>query len=282
MSTNESINRLKSCVSVTSQSAATHRDKLKIPPAFVPDEWVCNHNHKRHSHAQHTVKHKYVRPASKRIPINNTSTITATTKSTRVLSPIQASLNLKATPSKPTRDKQYFKVERGLELQKLKEQLENEKKEEEEVEFLKKKFEKRVKVYSAKSRLFNKLNEKLHELKLTKQKPVFIQRKSKYKLRIKRLRKKCLGFIKKSSKSHRRSDLTNLDEQLKKNYNDSSSFIVRIISAKKKIKKSLLKKNSLKQSQKKRMKKLKRKLLLGKQEANFYFQIYLRKKISRL
>ena len=61
----------------------------------------------------------------------------------------------------------------------------------------------------------------------------------------------------------------------------NSKFLVRIISAKKKIKKIVLEKKFLKNSNKKRLKKLRRKFLV-KQEEKFYFRIFLRKKFSKL
>ena len=133
MSTNEILNRLNSSISISSHSAI-NQTKLKIPPAFVPDEWVCNHNHKRHSHANNIIKHKYVRPA-KRAPININTAIECK-KSTRVLSPILASPSLKATPSNST-NKSYFKVERKLELSKIKKKIDNQKLEKDEAEKIK-------------------------------------------------------------------------------------------------------------------------------------------------
>ena len=95
MSINEKLKtRLNSCVSVSSQS---FKNKIKIPPAFVPDEWVCNHKHKRHTHEESkAVKHVYVRPNA--VKRNSFTQAKDKTKLKGILSPIPASINLRATP----------------------------------------------------------------------------------------------------------------------------------------------------------------------------------------
>ena len=97
MSTNETLNRLKSCVSLSSHSIKNQK-KIKIPPAFVPDEWVCNHKHKRHTHDENSkaVKHVYVRPQA--VKRHSLTQAKDKPKAKRVLSPIPASINLRATP----------------------------------------------------------------------------------------------------------------------------------------------------------------------------------------
>ena len=51
--------------SINKSLNSTASSKLKIPPAYVPDEWVCNHNKKRAKSEETTIKPKNVTSVNK-------------------------------------------------------------------------------------------------------------------------------------------------------------------------------------------------------------------------
>jgi len=263
MSTNETLNRLKSCASLSSHSIKSQK-KIKIPPAFVPDEWVCNHKHKRHDENSKAVKHVYVRPQA--VKRHSLTQAKDKPKAKRVLSPIQASINLRATP--------HLEIIKKLEVASdSSEQIEISKNNA---------FENNEICVEANSERFERLNVVLRELKAAHTKR-FFNRNSK-QLKLKRLKKSIFSQsrkVKSAKKCLKPSSLVNLREIVFK----TKKILMRIVSAKKlkgKIGKKVKQSRILnKKKEKKRLRKIRKNFLLQKTE-NFYFYIFSRKKYKKL
>ena len=279
MATNEKLNRLKSCISLSSSSLKSPT-KLKIPPAYVPDEWVCNHKHKRHSHDHNNaVKHPYVKPnaALKRESFSNNNKDKPKLVK-RVLSPIPARINLKATPTETT-NKKYFNIERNLELIRVKEKLEKEEKETS---------EKRLNVEQASLGGVKRLERFSHILGELK-----VARKVKSVKLLKRLKKRLFLLSKKSRKKNRAiaSPTKKIKRPVDLSNFKATKIFMRVISAKKLkeklFRRKLLRKNeTVKVKNKKRLNKI-RKNFLGhnnnkNRTDNFCFYFFSRKKYTKL